>query len=211
LNNEYTSLCNLCIDEALLQVAQIQQLNSATQKEFSALRKQIDAVEEKVHITGTNGVAHFEAQERRAWANAFDLVSLNPRDQPSLLEKALHWLLRHIFQPLWGRFKACFVCFKLPLYATTENPLNMVIDPDAEREKYQEDFFRNKRAVHRTSGVIFNAFAASIPGLCVLALYHLKDIKDRIYLLIGLAVAFAIIVRLTENNKDVEIFGVSAA
>jgi hypothetical protein len=84
-------------------------------------------------------------------------------------------------------------------------------DRDRKIESSAASYFRTKKIVQRVSGIIHSAVAATIPGLAVLALYHVHNIAHRIYLLIGLTVSFAIIVKLISLSREVEIFGVTAA
>jgi hypothetical protein len=167
---------------------------------------------------GTSLVPHFNGVERRAWANAFDLVSLNPQDKPNALEEVLCWILCELFSHPWRATKELvlrcwFSCLRYldRLHVEKSRGKDPSWEDILEEEQVRADEFRKERIVSRLGGVIYNAFAASIPGFCVLGLYHLHNLLYRIYLLIALAVVFAIIVKVMGPSKDVEIFSVSAA
>jgi hypothetical protein len=53
--------------------------------------------------------------------------------------------------------------------------------------------------------------AASLPVVAVLILYFIKNTLKRIYVLIGLTVAFAISTKLLTSAKSIEIFAATAA
>ena len=60
-------------------------------------------------------------------------------------------------------------------------------------------------------GILQSAVAAAIPGVSILILYEVHDLRKRIYVLLGLAILFAIIVKIVTMRRDVEIFGITAA
>jgi len=96
----------------------------------------------------------------------------------------------------------------------TNNVANGVTDPANEqaKEKKLESYFKHKKLVQYLSGVIQSALAAAIPGLSVLALYKVHNLQDRIYMLIGSTVAFAIIVKAARGvTREIDIFSVTAA
>jgi hypothetical protein len=63
----------------------------------------------------------------------------------------------------------------------------------------------------RASGFIVMAAAAALPGVAVLILYLIKSIAKRIYVLIGLTVAFAIVAKCLTSAKKIEILTATGA
>ena len=55
------------------------------------------------------------------------------------------------------------------------------------------------------------AAAAALPGVAVLILYFIKSVKKRIYVLIGLTVAFAIVTKCLTGAKKIEVFTATGA
>jgi hypothetical protein len=53
--------------------------------------------------------------------------------------------------------------------------------------------------------------AATLPVIAILILYFIKDTLRRIYVLIGLTVAFAVATKVLTSAKSIEIFAATAA
>jgi uncharacterized protein DUF6594 len=139
--------------------------------------------------------------ERRAWSDAFDMVSLNPSSRPKLLSRVLHKIFYNI--------PSCFGGGKVE---KPNESFGTVSDPTTERAKDLRllSYFKHKKAVIYISSLIQSAIAAAIPGLSVLVLYHIHNIQDRINVLIALTVVFAIIVKLIRVTREIDIFSVTA-
>jgi uncharacterized protein DUF6594 len=219
-------------------VSQIQQLKPASTTEFNALRELMEKVEDtmplgwkrnfrvkndieanngEIQTTEDSSIPHFAGIERRVWSNGFDLVSINPRDRPTRLEIVLLKALTSLRNGIKEMLFCCLNCRWSPSPVrkekneTKDKTPEELTEVNLEEEKGASDFFTHRKGIHRFLGITYNAFAASLPGICVLILYHLHNILHRIYMLIGLAVSFAIIVKFMNPSRDVEIFSVSAA
>jgi hypothetical protein len=186
-------------------------------KRKSRVKNDIEANNREIKNIGDSSIPHFAGIERRVWSNGFDLISINPRDGPTRLQtillKARVVLLKGIGRVLF----CCLNCRWNPSPVRKEkNELKDKTPEELEEVNHEEendasDFFTDRKWVHRVIGITYNALAAALPGICVLILYHLHNILHRIYMLIGLAVSFAIIVKFMNPSRDVEIFSVSAA
>lgn len=53
--------------------------------------------------------------------------------------------------------------------------------------------------------------ASLIPSIAVLVLYYIKSVEKRIFVLMGLTVAFATVTRLLTTAKKIEIFSATGA
>jgi hypothetical protein len=118
-----------------------------------------------------------------------------------MLENILHWIVYEL--------PSCFAGGK-----TITPKARGVTDTTTEeaRENRAASYFKHKKFVQYLSGIIQSALAAAIPGLSVLALYKVHNLQDRIFVLIGLTVAFAIIVKAARGvTREIDIFSVTAA
>jgi hypothetical protein len=154
----------------------------------------------------TLGLAWFHGEERRAWSDGFDMVSLNPSNTPNILERVLHSAFLALFDFLnRGR--------RAKLSRRMQNGLDR--SEELEIEKARESFVHQRYNFQKLNlylvGILQSAAAAAIPGVSILILYEVHDLRKRIYVLLGLAILFAIVVRIVTMRRDVEIFGVTAA
>jgi hypothetical protein len=196
-------------DETILQVAEIQKLPGTRRLEFRQLSRFINLVEESAgnygqdHPPGLSSIfwyqgnanaiselPHFHGVERRAWLDPFDMISLNPTRRPNDLGDIIIWIFR--------RFKILFTDKKSLTDIRYRNPVGRSIS-------YIRDFMQY------IFDILQSAIVATIPGVSVLILYEVHNIQKRIYVLIGLTIAFAIIVKVANLTRKVDMFSVTAA
>jgi hypothetical protein len=81
-------------------------------------------------------------------------------------------------------------------------------------EKQEPEQFRiydKVRVLSMVTSALAAMVAAIIPVLSILGLFHIKKTERRIYALMGITIAFAIIFKAMTSAKTTDVFAVTAA
>jgi hypothetical protein len=119
-----------------------------------------------------------------------DLVTLaTPKGERDVFTKWVIYPVMDIFHQVWGRRK-----------------LNKryVLDEESGYVEYSEE------TIDRIGKIISTTVASILPVIAVLGLFFIKSLVVRIYAMIGITAAFAILLASMSNGKRIEIFAAVA-
>ena len=119
-----------------------------------------------------------------------DLVTLaTPRGERDLFTQYIIYPFLGLFHQIWGRRK-----------------LNkrFVIDEESGYVEYSEE------KIDRVGTIISTTVASILPVIAVLGLFFVKSLVRRLYTMVGITAAFAILLAVMSNAKRIEIFAATA-
>lgn len=207
-------------DEALLQVAQIQRLDVPSQNDknnFAELRNSLKDCAKFPEI-------FLHGEEGNAWEpnTSYDLISVNPLPKRDTLELCVSSMLQkvHITSQkfICNRNTNSVTQHMKPEHDSDGDPHHVDHDDydphhvdhdDWDLEQNEKDKKLQRNIVEIGQLVVMVASAA-LPGVAVLGLYLIKNTQKRLYVLIGLTVAFSMVTRFLTAASKIEIFAATA-